>query len=59
MLDRWRKLDPRNGLREQKEIAADFTLKSGKEFHQALTAPAKYDQELEKIVPLPDIRFGS
>ncbi|KAL4982898.1 hypothetical protein BDW68DRAFT_182100 [Aspergillus falconensis] len=36
MLDRWRKLDLRNDIREPKEVVVEFTLKSGKEIHQAV-----------------------
>ncbi|RDW93391.1 uncharacterized protein DSM5745_00713 [Aspergillus mulundensis] len=52
MLNRWRKLDRQDDIRKQKEVAADYTLKNGKDLHEALTVPAKFDLQRAEFAPL-------
>ncbi|KAL5338111.1 hypothetical protein BJX70DRAFT_399020 [Aspergillus crustosus] len=56
MLTLANKIKGRQDAKKQKQVAADFTLQRGKDYHEALACPAVYDEERGKIGPIPAIR---
>ncbi|KAL4911438.1 hypothetical protein BDW74DRAFT_172901 [Aspergillus multicolor] len=57
MFERLRKLDRQEDIRKQKKFAAEYTLKSGRELHEALTVPATFDLKRAELAPLPVLRY--
>ncbi|KAL4886279.1 hypothetical protein BJY04DRAFT_213811 [Aspergillus karnatakaensis] len=50
------KFSRRSDIKRQKQVAADFTLQRGGSYHEALGAPAVYNDERGEIEPLPAVR---